>query len=210
LSGAIEVLEKNAAERIVQRLYNGRWVQSNRKRIPGGYVFTLTDISATRAAEAELADTHRVLDAMIGNVDQGFAVYDRDLLLTFCNTQYVALTGAPAGFVRPGHTRLIDVLRFLVSRGDFPGRSAEEILLDTLEAVRTPGAVRMERRDTAGRCFEINRKAMPDGGLVITITDVTDARTAEAALAQAHRLQEATLASMDQGFAAYGADGVLL
>jgi PAS domain-containing protein len=68
----------------------------------------------------------------------------------------------------------------------------------------------MERRDTLGRCFEINRKAMPDGGLVITITDVTDARTAEAALAQAHRLQEATLASMDQGFAAYGADGVLL
>ncbi len=161
-----------------------------------------------RQADA-LDSTYRLLETTIAHVDQGIALFDAGLRLILSNRQYGILLGIDPDRLRAGTTSMLDVVRILVARGEFGARRAEDVLDDVMARTLAGSAARIDRMSVQGRWIQVNRKLLPDRGIVVTLTDVTAARAAEDALARTHALLATTFANMDQGFSVFSADRVL-
>jgi PAS domain S-box-containing protein len=152
-------------------------------------------------------DDFLVLASAIGHADQGIAVYGADLCLRFANPRYAAFLDLPAGALQPGKTLLIDVLRLLARRGDYGAGDAETLAQARLDLLRGGTQPRSERRLPNGVWLQLNRDVLPDGGLVVTLTDVSAIKEAEATLIasrdeamRARRQLMAAIESMSEGF----------
>jgi PAS domain S-box-containing protein len=171
----------------VHALADGRWMQINERRTEdGGIVSVYTDITdlkhrETRLREAELAKKTNLLQATLDNIFQGVAVYDRGLVLVAWNNEFLRLLDLPQRCVRRGATF-----------GDF--RKFNDTLADR-GIVNQPflapedGAfpLKFEHGWHDGRVIEIERNPMPDGGFVLTFTDITAQRHTEEALRDGER-----------------------
>ncbi|HLY54870.1 MAG TPA: NahK/ErcS family hybrid sensor histidine kinase/response regulator, partial [Stellaceae bacterium] len=168
-------------------LSDGRWMQVNERRTEdGGIVSIYTDITdlkrrETRLREAELARQTNLLQATLDNIFQGVAVYDRGLALVAWNNEFVRLLDLPQRCVRRGAT-FEDFRRFNASLGD--RRIGHAAFLAPEEG---PLPLRFEHSWHNGRIIEVERNPMPDGGLILTFTDVTAERRTEEALRDGER-----------------------
>ncbi len=133
--------------------------------------------------EASIAVQHSrdLLQTALDHARHGVAVYDRDLRLVCWNREFVRLFEIPDNFLRVGKP-LDEILRGNAERGLYgPGRT-EDIVADRMQ--------RSVRRDItfrtilqpSGRVIEIRADNMPDGGIVVTYTDVTETVITEKAL----------------------------
>ncbi len=127
-------------------------------------------------------DLGRLLETAVGHVDQGVSVWDRDLRLVLWNARYAALLDLPAGLLAPG-LAMNDVAAAMNARGDFGGRTPEALIARALELLRAEGRHRVTRRVTGGAWLQTDWSALPDGGVIVTLTDVTALKQAEGALA---------------------------
>lgn len=152
-------------------------------------------------------DALALIDAIVGHVDQGIAVYDASLILRSCNRRYAELLALPADSVQPGTTKLADLIRFLARRGDYGPGDPDRLTAARLVEVRQQPVGRLERCMPNGRWLQLNRNPLPDGGLVITLTDITPLKQAEATLVaardeatRARQQLAAAIESMSEGF----------
>jgi PAS domain S-box-containing protein len=171
----------------VHALSDGRWMQVNEKRTrDGGVVGIYTDITSLKRAEtqqreAELAQKTILLQATLDNISQGAAVYDRQLVLVAWNNEFVRLLDLSPACVAPG--AVFDDLRaFNRSLGEHG--IAQHGFLNPEEGVLPLG---FEQTWHSGRILYIDRNPMPDGGFVLTFTDVTRRRHTEEALRDRER-----------------------
>lgn len=148
-----------------------------------GFIYRrLGRIAAERQREtAALAAQSALLWTTFETVNQAISVFDRDRKLIAFNRRYGEIYNLPPGFVRVG-VELRHIVEFLAKRGDFgpgdPRRVAEEILLrGESEDLRV-----FDRVGPDSTALEIRRSPMPDGGFVITISDVTARITTETEL----------------------------
>jgi PAS domain S-box-containing protein len=205
--------------RLEERRYaNGRWLQANRRLLPsGGVVVVLTDISAVKQAEAQRLQAHAALAGTLANIEQGVAVYDRDQVLTFCNARYGAMLSLPDGMLQPHRTTLRDLTRAMAARGLYGAGDPDRLADERLALLRTGELASAERRMPDGRWLLVLRNRLDDGGFVVTVTDITQLKSAEAELAGARdvaeawrrRLQEA-LDTIHEGFVLWDADDRLV
>ena len=152
-------------------------------------------------------DVLPALASAIGHADQGIAVYGADMVLRFANARYAGYLALPAGALKPGETRLIDVLRLLAERGDYGDGDPAALAQARLELLRGGTEPRSERELPNGVWLQLNRDRLPDGGLVVTLTDVTTIKCAEATLIasrdeamRARRQLMTAIESMSEGF----------
>lgn len=133
--------------------------------------------------EASIAVQHSrdLLQTALDHARHGVAVYDHDLRLVCWNREFVRLFEIPDNFLRVGKP-LDEILRNNAVRGLYgPGRT-EDIVADRMQrSVRRDVTVRTILQPS-GRVIEIRADDMPDGGIVVTYTDVTEAVIAEKAL----------------------------
>ncbi len=142
-----------------------RWLQiSERITGDGGRVTLCTDISAVKRSETdrrqrELAEKSALLQATLETLAQGVAVIAPDGRLSVCNQGFGELAGQEAA------------------------QAAARLLRDP--ALTAGGAPRtMETASDAGRGLEVRLAPMPDGGHVLTLTDITERQTREHQLVQ--------------------------
>jgi len=130
------------------------------------------------ASEA-IVHSRDVMQTALDHVGQGIAVLDADMRLTTWNRRYRELFDLPPELGRIG-VPLIDILRFLAERGDFGEGSVDHLVAERLH--RAMGTkTSHERLTPSGRVLEVRSDGMPNGGLVMTFTDITErVRTAEA------------------------------
>jgi signal transduction histidine kinase len=178
----------------VEELQMGqRWFQVAEQRTSdGGTVVVQTEITAVKRRESELAETTALLRATLDKMEQGLLVLDAALNVKTWNHRAVALIEPPPGLLVVG-VPMEALLRYLFGRAQ-PGRSdLETLLAQRMAELRRADPRVIEQRTPSGKIIEVRRGAMAGGGVLITLTDVTDRRGVEADLRRAK--DEAELAS---------------
>ncbi|HUN45321.1 MAG TPA: PAS-domain containing protein [Stellaceae bacterium] len=176
-----------------ERQAKGRWFQlTERPTAEGGTVLVQVDVTDLKRREQELAEKTQVLQATFDNMEQGLLVLDRDLRIKAWNGRFLQLLGVPPESVQFGAS-VADVTRLIAERGEYgPGDIDEIITRRNHGLIQLDPPVR-ERRRPDGTMLEQRRVRMPDGGLLVTYTDVTERKRVEGDLRRAR--DEAELAS---------------
>ena len=128
----------------------------------------------------ELKAKSDFLQAVLDNVAQGVSVYDRELRLKGWNEAYVDFLAIPEGFIEIGRP-LRDLIAIKAERGDFGPGSLEDLIAHRLRLARLAQQGKAQQIETHladGREIEVQADAMPDDGVIITHTDITERKRA--------------------------------
>ena len=126
-----------------------------------------------------------LLRIALDQVDQGLAVFDGDFCLTFWNRQFRDLIGLPPEFGQVG-TPLTAVFDQLLRDGEI---DAGEYAA-SFDQLTLPPAQRQIALRQSGRTIEMRVNMMPDGGLVATVSDMTERVRRAAALREINETLE--------------------
>ncbi|AWN37745.1 CHASE3 domain-containing protein [Methylobacterium radiodurans] len=141
--------------------------------------------SRSHKTEAEQRDLALRLRTTLDSLSQGVAVFGPDRKLASWNECFQVLLDLPEAMLRPSTT----YAAFVEHTGE-PGRPALETEDQIRHGSRNPReAVTYERERADGHHLEIRRTPMPDGGFVLTISDMTKRAQAEGVLREAQKMQ---------------------
>jgi len=151
---------------------------------------------SAKAALKLLDDSHaamhfnrEVLQTALNHVRQGIAVFDTDLQLICSNRQFSELLSLPPHLVQIG-IPLREILEFMGAIGPPGSGEGESAMMRRLAAYTTEGKPHLERLPGRHMAIEVRSNRMPDGGLVVTFTDVTPSIEAAEALERANATLE--------------------
>lgn len=116
--------------------------------------------------------SRQLLASTFENIDSGVSVVDAEMNLIAWNSRYLDLFGYPPGMVRVG-TPVADLIRHNAQRGDFGPGNTEHHVAKRLAHLRAGQEHSFERRRKDGRVIKTVGGPMPDGGYVMSFTDIT-------------------------------------
>ena len=153
-------------------------------RLAGNAHDLQTAAAALRRSQAALAEKSRVLETTLRYMEQGIMMIAADGEVAVSNARTAALLDLPESLLsrRPS---IDEVAAYQWQIGEFDTAPAELVA-----AIRSGGLTQVprhyERTRPNGRVLEVRSTPMPEGGLVRTVTDITDRKTAEKRAATAH------------------------
>lgn len=125
-----------------------------------------------------------LLQCALDHVGQGIAVFDKKMQLICWNCQYREILMLPQQFARVG-TPLDEIIRFKAKRVHKNPTDVEEFVTDRIVKYQlTMDGFHECNMD--GRVIEVRVNAMPQGGVVVTYTDITERQAAAEALSRAN------------------------
>jgi PAS domain-containing protein/anti-sigma regulatory factor (Ser/Thr protein kinase) len=169
-------LDRRVAHRSRRVTNDGRVLNYSSDPTPdGGFVISLNDVTALARAEEEAARRAAILGVMLGNIRHGIVLFDAGGRLVARNDKLVEMLELPGDMLRPG-MEMAEMVHALRDRGEYGegeegARVAEAILTRPRDA-----AIRSIRRRPNGQIYEVVSDPTPDGGFVVTYTDVTEDR----------------------------------
>jgi Na+/proline symporter/CheY-like chemotaxis protein len=131
-------------------------------------------------ASAAFQYSRDLLQQGLDHAGQGITVFDRDMTLIAWNRAFADLYDLPPEMIRTG-TTLDEIVRFNAARGAYGERDPDDLVRERIAAFREETGPRRLRLHPRGRVIEIRANPLPNGGVVATYTDVTDAVAAEEA-----------------------------
>jgi Na+/proline symporter/signal transduction histidine kinase len=132
-------------------------------------------------ASAALQYNRDLLQHALDQSGQGITVIDKELRILCWNQAFIALYELPPDMMRVG-TGLDEIVRFNAERGSYGDGPVDDLVATRLESFlndREPVRLRLYPSE---RVIEIRSNPLPDGGLVTTYSDVSDAVAVEEAL----------------------------
>jgi PAS domain S-box-containing protein len=139
--------------------------------------------------DVDVGGNIRAFTAALDAIAEGVSVWDTDDRLVFCNDRFRDAYPAIADLLHPGADLKV-VLRTAVKAGQFRiDGPVERWIEDHASGGGTDGGVREQRLDD-GRWLLANQRRTPDGGLVWTVSDVTEQKLTEETLALLTRAVE--------------------
>lgn len=140
-------------------------------------------------ASAAIQYNREILQTALDHVRQGIAVFDRDLRLVTWNRQFGEMLDLPPEILRIG-VGIDQIIRFNATSGQFGPGPVEETVRDRLSRYARRNVVFQERLAPRGVVMEVRVNTMPDGGVVVTFTDITPTVEAAEALERANETLE--------------------
>ncbi len=131
------------------------------------------------------AVTAAALQSGLDLLADGIAIFDADLALVYRNARFCTLRGYPTELCVPG-TTIQGLLRFNAARDDYGSENAEDQVAEKVAEIQAFGSRKVDQPLADGRILRVRYEPLPEGGLVLCYTDVTEARRAAAEL-QRHR-----------------------
>ncbi|WP_407530424.1 CHASE3 domain-containing protein [Methylobacterium oryzisoli] len=180
-------------ERLAQNDARARWV---RWMVVGGSLLAVLTLlwaarllnqawSRSYRTEEEQRDLALRLRTTLDSLSQGVAVFGPDRKLASWNECFQVLLDLPRAMMQPGAT-----YGAFVEHTAEPGRPALETEDQIRHGSQNPReAITYERQGGDGHHLEIRRTPMPDGGFVLTISDMTKRAQAEGVLREAQKMQ---------------------
>jgi Na+/proline symporter/signal transduction histidine kinase/CheY-like chemotaxis protein len=136
-------------------------------------------------ASAAIHYNREILQTALNHVGQGIAVFDKDLQLICWNRQFGEIISLPPDFTRIGLT-LAEMLRFNAARGALGPGDPDTLVGQRLHRYVSDTEPFLERFAERSLVVEVRANRMPDGGFVITFTDITPTVAAAEALERAN------------------------
>ena len=188
---------------------DGRLLEVRSDPMPdGGFIVTHQDITPLARAETEARQRAAMLQAALDNMRHGIAMFGPDRRLVMANALAARLTGLPEHLQRPGVT-LAELVAAQAASGEFGDAATTTRHVGISAARDTSQPFRYTRERVDGSVIEVVSDPTPDGGFVITYSDVTARARAEAAAAQRARDMQVMQDHMRHGLGMYGPDRVL-
>ncbi len=173
-------------DEMLRRRPNGTVISIRDAMLPdGGHISVVTDVTAQHRAEDEARQHAATLEAMLGTIRHGIIMYGPDRRVIATNTKTAVLTGMPADRLTPGRL-MDDLIDEQVLRGQITPDGAVR-----MKAIDRTVPQRYSRARPDGRVIEIASDPTPDGGYVITYSDVTDDRRIRMELEKSRAAAEA-------------------
>jgi len=154
------------------------------------YIALVRDISARAAAESMAAEAQQRLVDALESISEAFVLYDSQDRITLFNQKFRDLHGAAAAVVTIG-ARFEDVARACAAQGLIPeanGRMQEWVRERCARHINPTGSFEMELAD--GRWLRISERRTGDGGIVGTLTEITEEKRREQELRRARDAAE--------------------
>jgi signal transduction histidine kinase/CheY-like chemotaxis protein len=180
-------------ERLAQNDARAAWV---RWMVLGGSVLAIVTLlwaarllnqawSRSQRSEDEQRALALRLRTTLDSLSQGVAVFGPNRALVNWNECFQVLLDLPKALLRPGAA-----YGAFVEHTAEPGRPALETEDQVRHGSRNPQEViTYEREGASGHHLEIRRTPMPDGGFVLTVSDMTKRAQAEGVLREAQKMQ---------------------
>lgn len=167
-------------------LTDGRWLRVSERRTPSGWTVAVrTDVTELKRCETELAHQSATLDAMLASMSQGLVLWNAVGGLVLANRRLIELLEMPDELTVPG-TPFRRVAAFFARRGDYGSYGSETDLEADVERrvveLLDNGSQRYERAGPRGRMLDVISTPLPDGGRLVTFTDITAFRQVESEL----------------------------
>ena len=186
---------QGARGQFVVRLTGDRWIQVSEQRTPdGGYAIIQTDITELVRAERlerekQLDDQARLVRATLDHIIQGIAIFDAERKLAGWNVRLQELLSLPVTLLRRG-VSFEALAEHLTRRGLIDAPTQARPLLEWVagDARRAPLSLALQR--AGGMVLDVHCRQTPDGGFVISFTDVTAVREAVAKLKELNETLE--------------------
>ncbi|MDD9877888.1 MAG: PAS-domain containing protein, partial [Magnetovibrio sp.] len=171
----------------------------------GGAVRTITDITDRKNFELALEQEKEISERTLDNMDQGLVMYGRDKIVTAYNRRFLELYGLADEDMK-AHPHIEELVLWSQSRRNV----GEATIARTKEEFERNEFFVTERHLADGRTLEVRHVPMEGGGGVRTMTDITERKRFENALAQEKAIVDRTLKTMDQGFVMFDKDTRLI
>jgi signal transduction histidine kinase/CheY-like chemotaxis protein len=188
-----------AADRIVGALVV-------RRRAPGDFPTTVVELLKTFAAQSVLAiQNARLFHEMeerttelrrrgaelrvtFDNIVHGVGMFDSSFKLAAWNRRFTELVDLPEDFVASAPTHA-EVVRFLAERGEYGSVDVENQIQQRIQSAQQRRV--FERTRPNGTVVEVRHNPLPEGGLVLIYTDITERKRYEETLRAARDQAEA-------------------
>ncbi|GAA3930434.1 hybrid sensor histidine kinase/response regulator [Litoribacillus peritrichatus] len=148
------------------------------------------DVEAIASETSEtLQISQGLLHSAIQNMGQGISIIDKDLKLLAWNNKYLELFDYPNGLVQVG-IPIETLIRYNSERGLCGPGEVEALVQKRIRHLRQPKVHLSERERPDGTVIQMRGNPLPDGGFVMSFTDITPFREAERALLEANERLE--------------------
>lgn len=151
-------------------------------------------------ASQRLRLNRELLEAMMENMSQGILVLDADLRLVAWNQKYLEMFLYPDGFVYVGRP-VADLLRFNAQRGWCGPGDVGDHVESGLANLRSQVSYLSERYRDDGHVIEGRCQPLPDGGFVMTFSDITAYKDVEQELRNVNETLEQRVAERTEQLA---------
>ncbi|MEH7826984.1 hybrid sensor histidine kinase/response regulator [Gemmobacter denitrificans] len=171
-----------------------RWLQvSEHRTATGGTVILQTDVTDLIRLEREargrmLDDQARIIRATLDHISQGVCIFDAEARLVGWNQRLGDLLAIPVTRFRMGVSFAALMERMESEIGFGEGMTAQRLAEWTGARGRAPISFEVTRGPLI---LQADAQEMPDGGFVVSFTDITAERAAQAALAAVNETLEA-------------------
>ena len=136
------------------------------------------DISARKQAEQALAGSEAKLQAALSNMSQGLLMLDAEGRLVLFNSRVAEIYGLPLEQIKEGMT-VPELLAKGPAATGVSDVAPEATLAELGKAFRDPAGGAYVQHLTDGRNIAASFRPMPNGGIVVTIEDITEKLQAE-------------------------------
>ena len=140
-------------------------------------------------ANAAIHYNREILQTALDHVRQGIAVFDKELALVCWNRQFGEIFDLPHGLTRIG-IALDEILRHIAEQSARDPRDLDRQVADRIARYTSEAEPFLERFPERELVIEVRANRMPDGGLVMTFTDITPSVQAAEALERANATLE--------------------
>ncbi|MGN6549404.1 MAG: diguanylate cyclase [Pararhizobium sp.] len=152
-----------------------------------GLITHNSDVSEHKRLQDELAQAHHHLDIALANMADGLVMFDRAGRIIMCNQRYRDLF-PKTGYLRVAGADMASIVRLSVSVGEekmVNKDHLERVIADNCAFVRRTGTNLVAL--SGDRWLEARSRELADGNSLTVLSDVTERKRAEEALALANR-----------------------
>ncbi len=126
--------------------------------------------------------SHGLTLAGLNLIQQALSIYDSDLRLAVCNSQFGEMFGLPKALTTPG-ADFSATIRFLASKGEYGEvGNIDAYVAEKVEQAKAFKPHYMERNRDNGRMISVEGHPLSQGGWVTVYTDITAIKRQEALL----------------------------
>lgn len=122
------------------------------------------------------------LELVLDNMPSAIVYTDAELRIVVCNNRFKEMYVVPKHLLEAGRP-YPDFLRYLAENGYYGEGDVDAMVAKRVESLRNPSGQSFEDHAPDGRWYRILRRCAPAGGTVTVMTDITDQKLAEIALA---------------------------